>query len=189
MGVPVVRLNVPALDLVNSEWYDGHGRLDDRLRTGGWLEAFVRRWGWETAGPPGPATLRGFGELRTALRRLIEAVASGGTPPSADLAVLNRLLARRPVIRQLVLAPHEFRLDLAGTRADWPQILAETAASGAELLTRHEPRRLRVCANPGCRFVFYDTTRNRSRRWCSSRICGNLARVRRFRARQRSRAT
>jgi predicted RNA-binding Zn ribbon-like protein len=57
------------------------------------------------------------------------------------------------------------------------------AASAAELLAEGEPARLRVCANSACSWMFYDETRNSSRRWCEGAICGNLIKVRRFRAR------
>lgn len=50
--------------------------------------------------------------------------------------------------------------------------------------------RLKAC--PDCRWVFYDNTRNGRKRWClmnagaaSGRGCGNIAKVRRYRARQR----
>lgn len=49
--------------------------------------------------------------------------------------------------------------------------------------------RLKAC--PGCRWVFYDTTRNGSKRWClmyaggpDGRACGTIAKVRRYRDRQ-----
>jgi predicted RNA-binding Zn ribbon-like protein len=32
-----------------------------------------------------------------------------------------------------------------------------------------------------CRFVFYDQSKNGTRTWCSMRVCGNRAKVRRFR--------
>ena len=48
--------------------------------------------------------------------------------------------------------------------------------------------RLKAC--PDCRWVFYDHTRNGSKRWClmnapgsQGRACGNIAKVRRYRAR------
>jgi len=66
---------------------------------------------------------------------------------------------------------------------DW--FLAEIAMSFAELLASGDPKRLRTCANPDCGWVFYDRTRGITRRWCDSRACGNLMKVRRFRVRQR----
>ena len=46
--------------------------------------------------------------------------------------------------------------------------------------------RLRHCSNPTCLSVFYDGSKNRSGRWCSMRACGNQAKVRAFRERQRA---
>ena len=44
--------------------------------------------------------------------------------------------------------------------------------------------RLRHCANEECRWMILDSTRNGTRTWCHSTLCGNKMRVRRFRARQ-----
>jgi hypothetical protein len=51
--------------------------------------------------------------------------------------------------------------------------------------------RLKAC--PDCRWVFYDSTRNASKRWClmtaggpEGRSCGSIAKVRRFRERHRA---
>jgi hypothetical protein len=43
--------------------------------------------------------------------------------------------------------------------------------------------RLKFCANDVCREVFYDTTRNRGRRWHSYEYCGNRTNVAAYRAR------
>ncbi len=45
---------------------------------------------------------------------------------------------------------------------------------------------LRECANGNCRSVFYDRSKNHSGRWCSMRSCGNRAKVRAFRERQKA---
>lgn len=47
-----------------------------------------------------------------------------------------------------------------------------------------DQQRIRVCANDGCRAVFYDTTRSRTQRWHSYELCGNRANVAAFRARE-----
>ena len=47
-------------------------------------------------------------------------------------------------------------------------------------------KRLRVCANPDCRWVFYDRSRNQQGHWCDMAVCGNRLKNRRLRARQAS---
>jgi predicted RNA-binding Zn ribbon-like protein len=44
--------------------------------------------------------------------------------------------------------------------------------------------RVRVCASETYGWLFIDTSKNRTRRWCSMSDCGNRAKVRRFRARR-----
>ena len=56
------------------------------------------------------------------------------------------------------------------------------------LLVGGERERLRRCAAPNCRRAFIDLSRNRSRRYCSSRTCGNRLHVAAYRARQRESA-
>jgi predicted RNA-binding Zn ribbon-like protein len=55
--------------------------------------------------------------------------------------------------------------------------------SAARLLAAPELAHLRKCAAPNCGWLFVDTTRNRSRRWCDMRVCGNRDKVRRHRRR------
>jgi predicted RNA-binding Zn ribbon-like protein len=56
----------------------------------------------------------------------------------------------------------------------------------ADLLHRSDQARLRRCDGDGCGWLFLDTTRNRSRRWCDPLDCGNRARVRSYVERHRS---
>jgi len=46
--------------------------------------------------------------------------------------------------------------------------------------------RLKVCADHGCRWAFYDHSKNRSRSWCNMAVCGNRAKARQYRLRHRS---
>jgi predicted RNA-binding Zn ribbon-like protein len=46
--------------------------------------------------------------------------------------------------------------------------------------------RLKACADPGCRWAFYDSSRSHRRAWCSMEVCGNRNKVRAYRRRQRT---
>lgn len=58
-------------------------------------------------------------------------------------------------------------------------IVATSAAGGSW-------QRLKACADPGCRWAFYDHSKNRSGRWCSMAVCGNQQKARAYRERARS---
>ncbi|MGN9781956.1 CGNR zinc finger domain-containing protein [Nonomuraea sp. ZG12] len=44
--------------------------------------------------------------------------------------------------------------------------------------------RLKVCAEETCQWAFIDGSKNRSRSWCSMRVCGNRTKTRAYRARK-----
>jgi predicted RNA-binding Zn ribbon-like protein len=44
--------------------------------------------------------------------------------------------------------------------------------------------RVKACAADDCQWAFYDTSRNRSRTWCSMDVCGNREKTRRYRGRK-----
>jgi len=46
--------------------------------------------------------------------------------------------------------------------------------------------RLKVCPADDCQWAFYDHSKNRSGTWCSMKVCGNRAKVRRYRERRSS---
>lgn len=60
------------------------------------------------------------------------------------------------------------------------EALGALAAAWSELLVTGEAARLKRCAEHACAWVFWDVSKNRSRRWCSMRVCGNRAKVRRY---------
>jgi predicted RNA-binding Zn ribbon-like protein len=64
------------------------------------------------------------------------------------------------------------------------RIAAHLAMGLAELVVSGESQRVRACASPTCRDVFVDLSRNRSRRYCDSRTCGNRLHVAAYRARR-----
>lgn len=44
--------------------------------------------------------------------------------------------------------------------------------------------RVKACVADDCQWAFYDTSRNRSRTWCSMDVCGNREKTRRYRGRK-----
>ncbi len=68
------------------------------------------------------------------------------------------------------------------------RIGAETAMAIIDLIRADEFDRLKPCAAPDCSCVLIDISRNRSRRFCSHRNCGNRANVAAYR-RRRAEAT
>ncbi len=126
--------------------------------------------------------------LRRAVYGIFSAVGLGREPGAEDLATLNRHIGRAMAHLEVKsLAAGEF--DLAWRPAERSAILERplwpVAYSAVELLLSEEIGRVKLCEADDCGWLFVDASRNRSRRWCDMAGCGNVAKVRRFRARRR----
>jgi len=124
-----------------------------------------------------PADLRAF---REALRRGLVAWAAAGTPPARVIALVNHHMARDPVVTELRGSGRKVVTRVRSTAGTRERLYGAVARSAAELITDGDPRRLRKCANPACRLMFYDTSKAGRRRWCSMQTCGGRAKVRAF---------
>nr|WP_203644823.1 CGNR zinc finger domain-containing protein [Streptomyces sp. SID14478] len=67
-------------------------------------------------------------------------------------------------------------------------LAADCGMALAFFLVAGEQERLRRCEAPDCRYAFVDLSRNRSRRYCDSRTCGNRLHVAAYRARRKEAA-
>ena len=86
--------------------------------------------------------------------------------------------------QRLRWAESKLRWDFADSYdAEFPLWLLSLAT--AELLTSDRMQFLRECGNEDCRWLFLDTSKNHTRRWCDMKICGNRMKARRYKAQLR----
>ena len=123
--------------------------------------------------------------LREALYRIFKAMLTDRQPRSVDLVTVNDELQRARSHERLTRAGDGFTWEWTGPATALDRMLWSIAHSGAEYLTAGDLSRLRECGGEECGWLFEDTSKNRSRQWCHMQDCGNLEKVRRFRARQR----
>ena len=121
-------------------------------------------------------------EVREALRTLLE---GRGAHAAIDERALRALNAHPACVQMRVrfdgagtplLEPVGGGLD--GALAELFAIIERAAADGTWA-------RLKVCSDHGCRWAFYDNSKNHSRNWCNMAVCGNRAKAREYRRRQR----
>ncbi|MGH7124521.1 MAG: CGNR zinc finger domain-containing protein, partial [Stellaceae bacterium] len=65
----------------------------------------------------------------------------------------------------------------------WPIVRSAT-----QLLTAAELSRVKQCAGRGCSWLFLDTSKNGSRRWCEMEVCGSRSKARAYYARRKAEA-
>jgi predicted RNA-binding Zn ribbon-like protein len=117
--------------------------------------------------------------LREVLYRIVSATIHGKSSTRADIGMFNQEFAEAMSRSQIVPGNGGFSWQLPGDKNVLDTMLAEVARDAAELLTSKELDRVRLCASEGCAWAFVDLSKNRSRRWCDMKDCGNQAKARR----------
>jgi predicted RNA-binding Zn ribbon-like protein len=175
-----------SLDLMNSEHFDYRGRQlpQDLLENFAWLAAWTRQWQLPIDPPLDMLSLTALRALRALLRRMLVDLATQQPISDKHVEELNDFLALSPMQQQVRRVPDGIHLVSLPLQGGWMGVVTQVAASWADLLSRTPFDRLKVCGNPACHWVFLDQSHNLSRRWCRQWACGNLMKVRQFRARR-----
>lgn len=189
------------LEFINSYYEDwrGSGKKVDRLEQTDWLAAFIKKchFPYETLTADKEQLISELRDLRGMLVVLVHKLADGEGLEDEEIEALNKLLSKGKGIRQLKRIPEgersqaqkmggEFQIIHVPLEPGLAQLKAQLTLSFTETLVRGETERMKVCDNPDCRWIYYDETKNRSKRYCDDKTCGNLMKVRRHRARKKS---
>ncbi|WP_306186042.1 MULTISPECIES: CGNR zinc finger domain-containing protein [unclassified Streptomyces] len=124
------------------------------------------------------AELAGARELRESLRAAL--LAHAGHPPHREVTPLGELLARAPLLVAVDARDGSARL----APADALPLTSRVAAAVAEALVAGTWTRLKACEAVTCHWAYYDRSPAGRGRWCSMRVCGARAKMRRYRARE-----
>lgn len=172
----------PALDFINTLAIVD-GQPHDFWQTDGDVEAWLQQ---ASLAPDTPhdryeagALLQAARQLRQIIRDTVQQRKAGA---AVDPQALNGYLSEADSHLQLV-NDAEGVLQLRQVYADRTvaQRLGRVAEQAARLLTEEDVSRIRACEHPACILWFYDRTKAHRRRWCSMALCGNRAKVARFR--------
>lgn len=119
--------------------------------------------------------------VRELIYRIFAQLARRKAPARGDLEELQReyLHALKAAASVWNGSALELRWEV---NADLLRPLYPIVMAAVRLLEDPPPGRLRQCGNDPCGWLFVDTSRSGTRRWCSSGECGNVVRVRRFRS-------
>jgi predicted RNA-binding Zn ribbon-like protein len=127
--------------------------------------------------------------LRAAIYAIFSAVAAGQPPHPDDVDALNAELSKglsHARVRRTDKGDF-YQWGWSGRALDAP--LWGISRGAADLLTSAtDLRRVRECGGEDCHWLFMDTSKNRSRQWCSMQSCGNRQKARRHYERVRKRS-
>lgn len=125
--------------------------------------------------------------LREAIYAVFSAAARGRAPEASDLDTLNEALAAAMARSRITFEAGDYAWNWDGYATMLDAMLWPVARSAADLLTSGSLARVGQCADDrGCGWLFLDTSRNHTRRWCDMKDCGNRAKARRHYTRKKS---
>jgi predicted RNA-binding Zn ribbon-like protein len=186
----------PALDLVNTlDWRFRASGPGELLRSYSDVLVFTRQSGLITAAQARrlSAVTSGAGarvqrvrELRETAAQVFYAALGGAGPRQSWLKRLEIFFREARSRRRLEWrAPRlEWEIPESPLSAELP--LWVLSLSTEQFMKSEDMQRLRACDNPECRWLFLDTSKNHTRRWCDMKICGNRMKARRFKALHRA---
>lgn len=151
----------------------------------------VRRLGSSTNPRAAARTLRSAREMREAMAAALYASVAGRAPLATDVRTLERYFHSASAHRELRWTqPGTNPNGQPGLGWEWGRfetsaelplwILSQTAS---QLMMSDAMQRIRSCGVESCRWLFLDTSKNHTRRWCNMKVCGNRMKARRFQAR------
>ena len=124
-------------------------------------------------------------ELREAIYRIFVAKTQDKPPTKEDLTVLNSNLSYLTQGAQVAQRGNRFEWQWNFDEDALEVPLWLGALSAMELMTSDYYKLVGQCADEdGCGWLFVDTSKNHSRRWCDINDCGNRAKQRRYQKRK-----
>jgi predicted RNA-binding Zn ribbon-like protein len=144
--------------------------------------SWLRVLDWPTKPRLSTDDLAPLTELRRALQAEVEAGVGGSV--RARPSDLPRQLAKL----SWKMRVKEGQLVLIAEGAGWRQVAGPVLSDILVAQQNGQWPRLKACRNPLCSVVFYDSSKNQSRVWHNTSICGNRINLRASRARQRAQA-
>lgn len=185
-----------ALDFVNTLEYDkgvAQEDLPDVPTAVHWLQDhallhremvadLLNRYETEDGAP----VMQRIWRVRAALRELLDASVDLRRPQDSALREVNRALKATYLI-ELVPAMDGVSLDHRHDGDPISGAMARLSEAVARELTQGDAKRMRICANDECRWVFRDYSPAGRRKWCDMSTCGNRAKAARHRERQKAR--
>ena len=186
-----------ALDFANTESGRGDDSHQDHLQAPGdvadWLSHAKAlgpdesRWlkGWAKARPSEGATLLAHAHaLRQDVHAIAATIARRQMPPAAAMTRLNAFHGQCLSCATLRPGGSAFHWGWDIERHPVQAALAPVALSAMAILTGLDLARVKECGGEHCGWLFYDRSKNNSRRWCEMEICGNRAKQKRLRTRR-----
>lgn len=149
------------------------------LEASEWTGEFLKRWNIDLDFSLTEKEYSKLVKLRDSLAEAIEEAIVHKKISSLKLEELNIYLSDIS-LKYKIENNSACTLQLQPENKDFNYLVFEVISSFIEVLTKYDVNRIRKCENPSCWWIFYDQSKNKSRKWCCN-TCSSLIKVRKYR--------
>lgn len=181
------KMDFLCLDIVNSNLTDWRSSpiKKDMLDDQQWLSQLFAKWELGSLLPLDSATKERLISLRKEIHESIVEL-NAGHSGQVQLKEINQVLKSVSLHPHLVYEESEYHIENKYNKTGWSFVIWRIAYSFAGLLANQDNNRIKICSNEDCDWVFFDHSKNKSRRWCDDKVCGNIMKARRFRDKKKN---
>ena len=176
--------NKLSMDFLNTRWYLTHKLNKEILADPVLLNKFLEIHQLQVETPYSIKVKENLLEVRTFLAKILEDYVKDNSISLEAIKKINDYLVKSTYQRTVEKSKHEIKLAIKPVLRDWNWIMSEIVFSFVELIEYGDKNRIKICENPDCKWVFYDETKSRTKRWCDDK-CASLMKVRKFRAKKK----
>ncbi len=112
-------------------------------------------------------------EIREVIFRIFRNIAFNEEYKNEDMIKLINYLPKIYKDVDLTKNDYNFTIRIKPDAKNIISLIFPVIQSAIELLTQEDMNRIKICGGERCGWLFYDTSRNNSRKWCSMADCGN----------------
>ena len=187
----------PALDFINTlDWRFRESGPEELLESYDHLLRFIEQSKmlsakqtqllYRTSKSAGARVLDACTELREAMAEVSYAWLDGRSPSAAPLRTLELHFKAARLQQRLCWKGSQLEWSWSGMEAEAELPLWLLSLAASDLMVSDAVQRVRACDNEECRWLFLDTSKNHTRRWCDMKVCGNRMKARRFKAQKKT---
>ena len=177
--------NDRCLDFLNTEMFEGDQRIElledysdvvDWLKVSGLIDSEMANEILFDKRTNRQKVIKDIKSFRSTLKNVIKDLTLGKPPGEPSIKAINQILKTNKVYSQIHNHNGDIELVTIPTSPNYDPLVL-IAKTAVELLTQKDLALIKNCGDPVCTLLFYDESKNHTRRWCSMNRCGNRAKA------------
>jgi hypothetical protein len=172
------------IDFMNSAWSITHPPYQEPLQDPVWIRDWLIHWDCQLSESLRPGQIERLLEMRQFGLEILDTLSGKGSISESQLIKINQYLSDSPLLMQISSKSDGYQKSYQAVKGSFEHLVFRIFDDMVGILSKQESIRLKRCQNPACGWVFFDESKNTTRKWCCN-TCASLMKVRKFRTRHK----